>query len=50
MICACGKAESDGKRCKLGATHQPPPEQKHALVMPWDAKPEPPKEKMPWET
>jgi hypothetical protein len=20
-ICACGKAEADGKRCKLGATH-----------------------------
>lgn len=22
-VCACGKAESDGVQCKLGATHQP---------------------------
>jgi hypothetical protein len=21
-VCACGKAEMDGKRCALGATHQ----------------------------
>lgn len=45
MICACGKVESDGKRCRLGATHKPP--------LPWEVKPvqpEPPKEKLPWET
>ena len=23
-ICACGKAEADGKRCRLGATHSAP--------------------------
>lgn len=22
-VCACGKAAQDGKKCKLGATHQP---------------------------
>jgi hypothetical protein len=34
-VCACGKPLLDGVRCRLGATHQPPP---------------PKKEKMPWET
>lgn len=23
-ICACGKAEADGKRCRIGATHSAP--------------------------
>lgn len=28
-ICACGRAEMDGVKCFLGATHKP------LLVMPW---------------
>ena len=38
-VCACGKKENDGVRCRFGATHEP--DKKHAF--PWI------KEKMPWE-
>jgi hypothetical protein len=24
MVCACGNAEMDGKRCRFGATHEVP--------------------------
>ena len=30
-VCACGKVEQDGKRCILGATHQPLPAEPWAL-------------------
>jgi hypothetical protein len=42
-VCACGKVNNDGIRCRLGATHQAPPPRS----MPWEA--EPRKDKMPWE-
>lgn len=37
-VCACGKRDSDGIRCHLGATHQPP--------YPWAAQRS---ERMPWD-
>jgi DNA (cytosine-5)-methyltransferase 1 len=42
-VCACGKSQSDGVRCRFGATHKPPPPR----PMPWET--EPRKDKMPWE-
>ena len=44
-ICACGKAEMDGVRCRLGATHRP----LKPKPMPWEKPNEPPKE-FPWTT
>jgi hypothetical protein len=41
-VCACGKKEADGVRCRLGATHQKP------KPMPWEI--EKPKEEFPWLT
>jgi hypothetical protein len=40
-VCACGKKEADGVRCKYGATHQKP------KPMPWETQ-EKPKEEFPW--
>jgi hypothetical protein len=44
-ICACGKKEADGVRCRLGATHKP---YEPRMPMPWEVKQEP-KEKFPWQ-
>ena len=33
-VCACGKIQKDGIRCRLGATHRPP-----APPLPWTAAP-----------
>ena len=41
-ICACGKKEADGVRCRFGATHEP------RKPMPWEKPNEPPKE-FPWQ-
>lgn len=41
-ICACGKAATDGVRCRLGATHKAPTPRS----MPWETEP---RKDMPWE-
>jgi hypothetical protein len=42
-VCACGKINNDGVRCRLGATHKALPPRR----MPWET--EPRKGHMPWE-
>jgi hypothetical protein len=52
MTCACGNEVMDGVRCRLGATHKPPPVEKHdspgtdGPTFPWEQR----KDEIPWET